>query len=110
MTPNSSDAASATSLLTAVLQTGIGERVRRVAEANADVSSTAQEFVERQRFLAPLIEDYLLYAYRYFKDDELAAYRDLMRDAELQWLLDVARQGLIEVLKEPTPGGVGSNQ
>lgn len=104
------DAASATSLLAAILQTGIGERVRRVADPGDKVSSTAQEFVERQRFLAPLIEDYLLYAYRYFKDDELAAYRDLMRDAELQWLLDVTRQGLIEVLKEPAPDGVGGNQ
>lgn len=94
------DAASATSLLAAILQTGVSERVRRVADAGDAVSSAAQEFVERQRFLAPLTEDYLLYAYRYFKDDELAAYRDLMRDADLQWLLDVSRQGLIAVLQE----------
>lgn len=98
------DAASATSLLAAVLQTGIGERVRRVADPADRVSSTAQEFVERQRFLAPLTEDYLLYAYRYFKDDELAAYRDLMRDTEVQWLLDVTRQGLIAVLQDVPAG------
>lgn len=93
------DAATATSLLAAILQTCIGERVRQVAEADGKVLSPAQEFVERQRFLAPLSEDYLLYTYRYFKDDELMEYRDLMRDAQLQWLLDVCRQGLIAVLQ-----------
>jgi hypothetical protein len=114
------DAASAHSLLVAILQTGVGERVRRAADASSadadaavagaaagiaadpqeQLSSIAQEFVERQRFLAPLTEDYLLYAYRYFKDEELTALRDLMRDAELQWLLDVTRQGLIAVLRD----------
>lgn len=111
------DAASAHSLLVAILQTGVGDRVRRVAEApSADaaagiaadpqeqLSSIAQELVERQRFLAPLTEDYLLYAYRYFKDEELTALRDLMRDAELQWLLDVTRQGLIATLREESNG------
>jgi hypothetical protein len=93
------DAASATSLLVAILQTGVGERVRRSADPNDQVSSVTQEFVERQRFLAPLTEDYLLYTYRYFKDEELTALRDLMRDAELQWLLDVSRQGLIATLQ-----------
>jgi hypothetical protein len=98
------DAASATSLMVAILQTGVGERVRRSADTGAEtdpqerLSSITQEFVERQRFLAPLTEDYLLYAYRYFKDEELIALRDLMRDAELQWLLDVSRQGLIATL------------
>jgi hypothetical protein len=110
------DAASATSLMAAILQTGVGDRVRRSAdsvtagaEGGGDAqaqqakaqprSSITQEFVERQRFLAPLTEDYLLYAYRYFKDEELIALRDLMRDAELQWLLDVSRQGLIATLE-----------
>jgi hypothetical protein len=95
------DAASATSLLASILQTGVAERVRRSADAEARgrVSSVTQEIVERQRFLAPLTEDYLLYAYRYFKDEELTALRDLMRDAELQWLLDVSRQGLIATLQ-----------
>jgi hypothetical protein len=112
------DAASAHSLLVAILQTGVGERVRRAAAADASsadaaagvaadpqeqLSSIAQELVERQRFLAPLTEDYLLYAYRYFKDEELTALRDLMRDAELQWLLDVTRQGLIATLQGAPP-------
>lgn len=98
------DAASATSLLAAILQTGVSERVRRTADTSDKPSSTAQELVERQRFLAPLTEDYLLYAYRYFKDDELVAYRELMRDTELQWLIDVSRQGLIATLQELAPG------
>lgn len=113
------DAASATSLLVAILQTGVGDRVRRTAEADANTgtgagadatadpqeqaSSITQEFIERQRFLAPLTEDYLLYAYRYFKDEELTALRDLMRDTELQWLLDVTRQGLIATLQGARP-------
>ena len=77
---------------------------RMVGQAGGTVTGTialTQEFVERQRFLAPLTEDYLLYAYRYLKDDELIALRDLMRDAELQWLLDVSRQGLIAILTAP---------
>jgi hypothetical protein len=86
------------------LQTGVSERIRQAADGDAPntsdkTQSAAQEFVERQRFLAPLTEEYLLYTYRYFKDDELAAYRDLMRDAQLQWLLDVSRQGMIAVLQ-----------
>ena len=123
------DAATATSLSAAILQTAVAERVRRnvesavesaakpvpksaeegtteiatssASETQARASTSTQEFVERQRFLAPLTEDYLLYAYRYLKDDELIALRDLMRDTELQWLLDVSRQGLIAVLKTP---------
>ncbi len=94
------DAAMATSLLTAILQTCIASRVQQVADGAVQAQCPVQEFVERQRFLEPFTEDYLLYAYRYFNDDELAAYRDLMRDAQLQWLLDVARQGLIAVLQD----------
>ncbi|HSB95367.1 MAG TPA: hypothetical protein VLC91_02905 [Spongiibacteraceae bacterium] len=93
------DAATATSLLAAILQTGVGDRVRQLAGGTEKSASAAQEFVERQRFLAPFTEDYLLYAYRYFKDEELSAYRDLLRDAELQWFLDVSRQGLIAALQ-----------
>lgn len=94
------DAAAATSLLAAVLQTGVTERVRLEAGAPAsDAARLQAEIVERQRFLAPLAADYALYAYRYLRDEELSAYRDLLRDAQLQWLLDVSRQGLIAVLQ-----------
>jgi hypothetical protein len=96
------DAATATSLLAAILQTGVSDRVRQLASGADKTALSAQEFVERQRFLAPFTEDYLLFAYRYFKDEELTGYRDLMRDAELQWLLDVSRQGLIAALQEAT--------
>jgi hypothetical protein len=94
------DAAAATSLLAAVLQTGVTERVRLTAGAPAsDTAQLQAEIGERQRFLAPLAADYALYAYRYLRDEELSAYRDLLRDAQLQWLLDVSRQGVIAVLQ-----------
>lgn len=94
------DAAAATSLLAAVLQTGVTERVRLAAGAPAsDAAQLQAEIIERQRFLAPLAADYALYAYRYLRDEELSAYRDLLRDAQLQWLLDVSRQGMIAVLQ-----------
>lgn len=97
------DAGAATSLLAAILQTGVTERVRLSAgAAPSDDALLQAEIAERQRFLAPLTADYALYAYRYLRDEELAAYRDLLRDAQLQWLLDVSRQGLAAVLQ----GGV----
>ncbi|MDB6063764.1 MAG: hypothetical protein JWM78_3867 [Verrucomicrobiaceae bacterium] len=94
------DAVGGTSLLAAVMQTGISERVRRAAGDPASDDTVLQaEIEERQRFLAPLTADYSLYAYRYLRDEELASYRDLLKDAQLQWLLDISRQGLTAVLQ-----------
>ncbi len=94
------DAAAATSLLVAVLQTGVTEHVRLAAGAAPSEESLMQaETAERQRFLAPLTADYALYAYRYLRDEEIASYRDLLRDPQVQWLLDVSRQGLAAVLQ-----------
>ena len=94
------DAAASTSQMVAVLHTGVTERVRRTAgAAPSDEAALLAEVAERQRFLAPLTTDYALYAYRFLRDDELVAYRDLLRDPELQWLLDVSRQGLAAVLR-----------
>lgn len=96
------DAATSTSLLAAVLQTAVAERVRRAAgETASDEQAVAAQVAERQRYLAPLTVDYALYAYRYLRDDELSAYRDLLRDAQIQWLIDVGRQGLAAVLAGP---------
>lgn len=98
------DAAGASSALAAALQTAIAERVRAVAGGAATDDATLQaQIAERQRYLAPLTQEYVLYAYRYLRDDELAAYRDLLRDASLQWLLDVSRQGLLATLAEVRP-------
>jgi hypothetical protein len=98
------DAASASSALTAVLQTAITERVRLVAGDTAAESASVQaQIEERQRYLEPLTQEYLLYAYRYLRDDELIGYRDLLRDASLQWLLDVSRQGVLATLAEVKP-------
>lgn len=90
------DAATGATLLAATLQTAITEQVRRVAGAAASTPAELQaRIAERERYLAPLTQQYVLYAYRYLRDDELTTYRDLMRDASLQWLLDVSREGLL---------------
>jgi|GEM_PF-783918 len=94
------DTAAGTSALAAALQTYIEESVRRSAGADpADPERLRAEMAERQRYLAPFAEDYLLYAYRYLKDDELAAYRELLADAQMQWLLNICEQGLIATLQ-----------
>lgn len=94
------DDVTATSLLAATLQTGVTERVRRAAGAPASEEGLLlAEINERQRFLAPLLADYSLYAYRYLRDDELGAYRDLLRDPQLQALLDISRLGLTAALQ-----------
>ncbi len=96
------DAASATSASVALLQTYIGESVRVAAgDKPEEASLLAAEAAERQRYLEPVTEDYLLFAYRYLRDDELAAYRDLLRDRQLQWLEGVARDGLLASLQMP---------
>jgi hypothetical protein len=94
------DAATASSLLIATMQTAIGDRVHQVAGGPAADAATVQaQIAERQRYLASLTVAYLLYDYRYLRDDELSDYRDLMRDEKLQWLLDVGRQGLAATLE-----------
>jgi len=96
------DTAAGTSALAAALQTYVGESVRRSAGAEpASPDLLRAEVAERQRYLAPFTEDYLLYAYRYLKDEELAAYRDLLDDTQLQWLLNICQQGLIATLQHP---------
>ena len=94
------DAATAASLLIATLHTALGERVHKTAAGTGSDAATLQaQIAERQRYLAPLSVDYLLYDYRYLRDDELSDYRDLMRDEQLQWLLDVGRQGLAAAIE-----------
>lgn len=99
------DTASASSLLTATLQSAIAARVRQAATRSAiDVALLSDEIAERQRYLVPLAIDYLLYDYRYLRDDELHDYRDILRDDNVQWLLDVCRQAvLMAIVGEITP-------
>lgn len=94
------DHSAGTSAFAAALQTYIGETVRRsIGAAPVEPELLRAELAERQRYLAPFTEDYLLYAYRYLKDEELAAYRDLLGDSQMQWLLNVCQQGLIATLE-----------
>lgn len=102
------DAATASSLLTATLQSAIAARVRQAAgSGGVDAGLLSDEIAERQRYLAPLAVEYLLYDYRYLRDDELRAYRDLLRDEAVQWLLDVGRQAVLHaIVGEVTPPSV----
>lgn len=102
------DAATASSLLTATLQSAIAARVRQAAGSGGiDAGLLSDEIAERQRYLAPLAVEYLLYDYRYLRDDELRAYRDLLRDEAVQWLLDVGRQAVLHaIVGEVTPPSV----
>lgn len=95
------DAATASSLLTATLQSVVAARVHQAAGKGGVEAAVAldpklleDEIAERQRYLQPLATDYLLYDYRYLRDDELRDYRDLMRDEAVQTLLDMSRQAL----------------
>jgi len=99
------DTATASSLLTATLQSAIAARVKQAAGSGViDAAALQAEIAERQRYLAPLTIDYLFYDYRYLRDDELRDYRDLMRDETVQWLLDVCRQALLAaIVGELTP-------
>jgi hypothetical protein len=93
------DTASATSLLTATLQSAIAARVDEAAGQGAiDADLLKDAIAERQRFLAPLTADYLLYDYRYLRDDELRDYRDLLRDDAVQALLEMSRQAVLAAI------------
>lgn len=99
------DTASSSSLLMATLQSAIAARVRQAAGGGGvDAALLKDEIAERQRFLAPLTVDYLFYDYRYLRDDELLAYRNLLRDDSVQWLLDICQQAvLMAIVGELTP-------
>lgn len=99
------EAASKTSLLMATLQSAIAARVSLAAGGGAIDGALLNDAVaERQRYLAPLATDYLLYDYRYLRDDELRDYRELLRDEAVQGLLDRCRQALLTaIVGELTP-------
>jgi hypothetical protein len=55
---------------------------------------------ERMRFLAPRAEEFALYAWRYLTDEELASYRDQLRAAEVQQVMEACRRNLARALTE----------
>ncbi|MFT3929437.1 MAG: hypothetical protein QM709_03970 [Spongiibacteraceae bacterium] len=99
------DSASSSTLLMATLQSAIAARVRQAASGRAvDAALLQDEIAERQRYLEPLAIDYLAYDYRYLRDDELHEYRDLLRDDNVQWVLDICYQALLAaIVGELTP-------
>jgi hypothetical protein len=97
------DTATASSLLTATLQSAVAARVHQAAGSGdaavlVDVKIMEEEIIERQRYLMPLAVNYLFFDYRYLRDDELKEYRDLMRTEAVQWLLDIGRQAMITAI------------
>lgn len=72
-----------------------------------------EEIALRQRYLQPLLIDYLLYAWRYLKVEELAAYEALLAEPPVQRLLEIGHEALVTTLAgtlptppadEPAPG------
>lgn len=95
------DEAAGTSAQIAALQTYVAEGVRRAAGAGATPpEQLVAEQAERARYLAPFTQDYLMYSYRYLTDDDVQAYRALLGDEQLQWLIKLCRQGLVETLQD----------
>ncbi len=93
------DAATASSLLMATLQSAIAARVQQATgNGVVDAATLDAEIAERQRYLAPLAVDYLCYEYRYLRDDELRDYRDLLRDEAVQALLAIGRQAVLTAI------------
>jgi hypothetical protein len=93
------DSAAGDSLRMAQLQTLVARAVRRQIEGGDDPAPLAAEVAARQRHLQPHAEQYLLYTYRYLKDEELVDYRALLEDSHLQWLRQIVAQGLEEILE-----------
>jgi hypothetical protein len=67
-----------------------------------DVPARLQEDAvrERTRFLAPKAEEFAAYAWRYLTDEELASYRDQLRSAEVQQVMEICRRNLARALTE----------
>ncbi len=91
------DAAARDSQLTAQLQTSIERAVQRQFGI-ADDTLQAEATGERMQHLQPFTEQYLLYAYRYLRDDELRQYEQLLQDPALQQLFDQIDAGVAEVI------------
>ncbi len=96
------DTAARDSRLAAQLQTAI-ERAVRQRLGRADDGLRAEAVAERERHLQPFTEQYLLYAYRYLRDDELQQYAQLLRDDALQQLFDAVAEGIEAIGREPAP-------
>lgn len=58
----------------------------------------AEEIALRQRYLEPLLTDYLLYVWRYMTVAELVAYGELLAEPKLQQLLELMRAAVTATL------------
>lgn len=93
------DAAAHDSRLAAHLQTAV-ETAVRTRFGSGDVSLQAEAQREREKHLQAFTEQYLLYAYRYLRDDELRQYAELLQNAALQQLLDQIGEGVAIVVAD----------
>lgn len=91
------DAAARDSQLTAQLQTSVQHAVQRQLGI-ADDKLQTEAIAERTKHLQAFTEQYLLYAYRYLRDDELQQYEQLLRDPALQQLFEQIDAGVAEVI------------
>jgi hypothetical protein len=91
------DTAARDSRLTAQLQTAV-ESSLRAALGVAPIEPVAEALAERERHLQPLTEQYLQYAYRYLRDDELRQYEQQLRQPALQQLFDHIEKGLTAII------------
>lgn len=96
-------AAAGTAKLQAQWQTTIDAAIERLAAAAPnDQRLLDDKLQERQRHLTPLAEVYALYAYRYLTDAELTGYRDTLRDAAIQRVIDACDRQLAQALNAGT--------
>lgn len=91
------DAAARDSRLAAQLQTEVERAVRRQLGI-ADDGMQAEAVTEREQHLQIFTEQYLYYAYRYLRDDELQQYAQLLQDNALQQLFDLIAKEMTAVI------------
>lgn len=110
------DEASSSTELVALLQTLAARAVRGAAGLLTTEPPATEEVAVRQRWLRPRLLDYQRYSYRYLKDEDLAAYLEVLRAPQVQQVVTAAVMALqdqlaaLDAQPEPvTPGGATSN-
>ena len=91
------DAAARDSRLTAQLQGAVEANLRRQLGL-AELAPQSEVIAEREQHLQLFTEQYLLYAYRYLRDDELQQYAALLQQPALQQLLDQVEREMVAVI------------
>lgn len=97
------------SRLVATLQSYAARAAHLEAGAQAQqLAPIADEIAARHAHLRPLLVDYLLYAWRYVKSEELAAYRKLLLEPQVQEVARLGHEALERALAGTLPAA-GAN-